>query len=77
MTLRYENEDNDFYCPINESEENKSMDNYVFTHFVINDCCWYKLCDIQLYVNVVLPCYVEYIWQDWLVGIERYYVKNE
>ena len=62
MTLCYENENNDSHYPINESEENKSMDNYVFTHFVINDCCWYKLCDMQLYVNVVLPCYVEYIW---------------
>ena len=38
MTLCYENENNDFHYPINESEEIESMDNYVFTHFVINDC---------------------------------------
>ena len=60
MTLCYENEDIDFYYSINESEENKSMDNYVFTHFVINDYFWYNSRVIQLYVIVVLPCYVEY-----------------
>ena len=62
MTICYENENNDSHYPINESKENESMDNYKFTHFVINDCHWYNLCDMRLYVNVVLPCYIEYIW---------------